>query len=117
MVYLIIALIIVLAFGTAELCILQNHRDIEKLDKKVERQTDTVNTSHEFYDAQIAEIINRMTDVTNKIGKLDELDTRVKQADAKASDALRILVLNGMDTKPNSGVQWASEYPDEEETK
>ena len=114
MVFLIIlaaVVVLLFAFGIA-----QNQRDIEYLIKQqnsitisYESMKSTINASHEFYDAQIAQIISRMEASAKGIGKLDELDTRVKQVDAKASDALRILVLNGMDTK-NSGVKWASEF-------
>lgn len=103
--------LLLFAFAAA---IAQNARSIETVNKQTESILKVELKNHKavtelkehhnsavtVYDTQIADILNRLDDCAKAIGKLDAMETRIKQIDAKASDALRCVTLNEVIVEP-----------------
>lgn len=116
--FLIIAavLAVVFAYGIA-----QNMRNIEYLIKQDKAIAESVsnnrkqlenlrsghNTAVDIYDKDISDIVAKLEQITREISKLDAMETRIRQADAKASEAEKMMILNGFNAKENGGVPWA----------
>lgn len=58
-------------------------------------------------DVEIDAITAKMAEIAKDCGRWDEIDTRIRIADAKAAEAQRMMILNGLNAKENSGVPWA----------